>query len=309
LATLGDLRTYTLDMLADASDGKSDRVAQRVINDALAKVFSAHPWSRFRALTHIPLDQAVARTSLSIALDSNNLTCGSSEVFLQKFVDQRWMVTITGDDDLFFTLSHLDNERSARLTDPQKWITTSASAVAGVFKRTVYSLPTGCLAVRDVELNASRYQLVRMRPDRLDREKFENPTETGSPQYYCVRQGEIEVWPPLGTTTTREALLVSYEREPAVFKVTDPNGLKVDWEERHDDLLRLAIDLEVATRYGGVSRLDPAVAMARYRDRLQTLKGDDEGIVVTTTSMSLGMGSLTDPEEFVFRRSPTAADS
>jgi hypothetical protein len=308
LATLGDLRQYAVDMLADASDGKSDRVVQRVVNDALSKVYSAHPWSRFRALTHIPLTQAVARTSLTIASDSNQLTCGSSEVFLQRFVDERWMLTITGDDDLFFTLSHLENERSARLTDPQKWIAASASAVAGVFKRTVYPLPEGCLAIRDVELNASHFQLVRLRPDRLDREKFETPTETGSPQYFAVRQGEIEVWPPLGTSTTREALLISYEREPRTFKTTDPDGAEVDWEERHDDLLRLAIDLEVASRYSSVSRIDPGVAMARYRDRLSVLKGDDEGIVVTSTNMTLGMGG-GESEADRFRRSPSGADA
>lgn len=285
---LGELRRYIADMLADPSGGKSDRVIQRVANAALSGIYGAHAWTRFRSIAHVPLDLALARTSLSIALDGNQLTCGASEVLLQKFVDESWLLTITGDNDLFFTLSHLENERSARLSTGQKWIQTTASAVAGVFKRTRYPLPDGCQTVRACELAVGGRCLTALRSDQFDRLRFENPTETGSPQWFTARQGEIEVWPTLGASTTRDALVLSYDREPAVFTTSTPDGTEVDWDDRWDDLIRLAVDMELASRHQAVSRLDPMVCRTRLKERLHTCKGDDEGLVEGTTTMTLG---------------------
>lgn len=308
MATLGELRQHVADSLADAADGKSSRVIQRVVNSGLADVFGSHAWSRFRALTHVPLDQAVTRAALTIAEDGDRLTCGAAEVFLQKFVDEKWCLTIAGEENLLFTLRGLDNERAARLGEGQKWIQSDASAVSGTFKRGVYPLPDGCVAVRSVELSASGFCLVALNSERFDRMKYETPTETGSPQWFTVRQGEIEVWPPLGTATTREALVVSYERTPRVFKVGDADGLAVDWDPRWDDVLRLALDVEMATRHPGTSRLDLASCRARYKERLHVCKGDDSGIAPGPTSMTLGLGG-SDYEADLFRRSPTGSDA
>lgn len=306
---LGELRQYVADYLADASDGKSDRVIQRVVNNALAAVYGAHTWSRFRAMAHVVLDQAVTRSSVGAELDAERITLGASEVFLQRWVDEGWLLTIEGEDHLLFQLRHLEHDRSALLAEGQRWIRATASDLDAAVKRSVYPLPDGCRTIMSIETAAGGICLVRLTPTGMDRLKYDCPTETGSPQYFTARQGQLEVWPPLGPTTTREVLVLHYERQPRVFTVSDADHEPIDWDERWDDVIRAAVDVELASKHQAQSRINPQSANALYRERLMTCKADDEGLIQESSQMVLGLGSTAFmAEEFLFRRSPQGPD-
>lgn len=309
MATLGDLKSYAADMAADAADGKAARVILRHVNAALRRVSNAHDWSFYAARYVIPLDVGVAGSALSAAASATEVTLGGAEVFLQRYVDEAWDLKITGEDNVLFQLASLVTPQRAQLATGQRWFASAASAVAWTMRRGRYSLPDGCREVREVMLSDSRVQLVYLRPDLFDGYKLDQPTLGGDPQHYTVRGNYLELWPALESTSTAQALLLSYRRQPVDFTSAMPDTTPVDFEARWNDLLERAIDVEVAAHHRGSHSLDPTATMRLYEERLGHYKSLDGVRVQQRRQFRLGKGrSLKTLEEWVMRRGTTGSD-
>lgn len=290
MTTLGDLKQYTADVAADMADGKASRVILRHVNNALRRVFLAHAWNFYRGRAQIALEVAETGSTLTATNDSDvlSLTAAGSEIFKAKYLSEKWDVSIAGDTNLLFRLSEIMTPKSARLAVGQKWIATTGSSKAYTWVRSVYPLPTGTRYVRQAQLSSSRIDLGFLNPADFDRYKLDQPTDTGEPDVFTVRGDDLEVWPPFGSSDTRQTLQLAYDRQPVAFTSASPDNSPIDFEERYMDLVERAIDVEVATHHRGSTTLDPSLTLRAFEDRTQIHKAADEGRRPRADSMTLG---------------------
>lgn len=301
---------YCADYLSDASDGKADRVIRRIVNAALSELSASHPWTRYQAAAQIPLDVGVNGAAVSIAQDDDVLTFGATSQVRQKWLAEKWGLTITGDTSLRFALGSIDSTLEARLKPGQRWLQAAAVAATHVWTRHVYPLPDGCKAVREILLSTSRVGMIDVAPTVLDALLWETPTQTGQPINFTVRERQIEVWPPLGPTTTREALLVAYERQPAVLTDQSDEDAALDWDERWDDLFQSALDVTIASKHAAQTTVNLGAVAQRYRDRLQRAKGEDGQRTPPAVMFGLReLPELASVEALRFRRFPQGPDA
>lgn len=309
MSTLGQLRSYVADNAADMADGKADRVILRHVNAAVMRVFHAHPWSFYRAVAQIPLDVGETGTALSCTADSNVVTLASTEVFKSKYLDEGWILDVDEDDDLLFTLAEIRDNQTAVLADGQKWIGTTASSLAYTWRRSVYPLPDLTREVSQVQLSASRVDVIYLRPDLFDRVKLDQPTDVGEPRHYTIRGRFMEVWPTLAPTATRQTMQVHYLRNPRRFTDSDADETAVDFDARYDDLIERALDMEIVTHHRPSTTIDPGLAMQAFADRLAVYKAADEGLATRPRNMSLGRTpSLKRVEEWWARRGQAGSE-
>jgi hypothetical protein len=300
---------YCGDHLADAADGKADRTFRRIVNEALSDLSAAHPWTRYQGSAQIPLSIGVSGTAVTIAQDDNVLTFGATSQVLPRYLAEKWRLTITGESTLGFQLGAIDSSTQARLASAQKWIATAAAAAAHVWTRTIYPLPDGCKKIRELALASSRVPLTLVLPAELDALRWDNPTETGTPDQFAVREREIEVWPPLGPSGTRDALQLAYDRQPAVLTEQSDVDAELDFDPRWPDLVEAAIDVVLATKHPKESGLSFAVTSARFMRRLEKAKGEDSARGPRPTTFGLGLTVDRETQEALrFRRIPHGTD-
>ncbi len=304
--TLADLKLYVKDYLGDLSDGKSDRVVLGLLNAALSELHGAHRWSRFRARGTVDMDLGVDGTDLLVlTLDSPEITLSGAEVFLGKYVSEGWDLKIESDEALY-RITELRNSQTALMD--KRWI-LAGDTRDYAWRRSTYPLPDGCQQVRGLQLSSSKNYLQVLSSDAFDREKADTPGDAGTPRVYTVREGNVEVWPALSASSTRERLVISYDRQPRLFVEHDQNTTPVDWDERWLDLLKLAIDVEIASRHTGQTSIALPVANARYQRRLQIVKAKDEQRVRQSRQFQLGGQSDYVDEAYRFRRGEQGADA
>jgi hypothetical protein len=270
-----DAYIYCADHLADAADGKADRVVRRTVNAALSDLTAAHPWTRYQAAAQIPLSPGVAGDDVSIAQDGQVLTFGSTAQVLPRYLLEKWDLTITGDDSLMFRLGAIDSPTQARLAGEQRWIAAAAANAAHLWRRTVYPLPDGCKRVREILLATTRCGLAVLQPAQLDARRWDSPLDNGTPDSFAIREREIEVWPPLGEDATRDTLQIAYDRQPSFLTQHSNQDADVDFDPRWDDLLEASIDVVLATKHPKESGLSFPIVTARYMRRLEKAKGED----------------------------------
>lgn len=287
MATLGDWKTYVQDNAADMSDGKADRVTLRLINNALRTVATDHHWGFYRGSQRINLDQAASGSDLSITTGTRQATLGSSEIWLQKWVDEGWYLSITAETRFLFELKEIVSPAVARLLDEQEYVASTVSSGAYKLLRSKYDLPRNTIELKEVRLG-SQSGFTYMSPVDFDRYREVNSTTFGQPTYFTIRADTLEVWPPLDTSTTRDAVLFTYTRRPDEYDAQSDEDTELDWDSRFDDLLEAALDCEIAYKLAGSTVIDPEKADMVYRQKLARYKAEDQGGMQSTTQFSLG---------------------
>jgi len=305
-----DAYQYCADYLADASDGKSDRVIRRLVNAALSDLYSAHPWTRFQAAAHVPLSPGVENDDVSIAQDGTVLTFGATSPVLQRYLTEKWDLVLEGDASIAFRLGSIDSSTQARLANGQRWIAATAANQSHKWTRSVYPLPDGCKSIREILLSSSHAGLLPVLPTTLDAYRWDTPDYTGQPTNYAIRERELEVWPPLGPDQARESVLIAYDRQPAILTENTDENSHVDFDSRWDDLLEAAIDVVIATRHREQSRFDMAAVTQRYLRRLEKAKGEDSQRTPASPTFSLESGvDYGAVEALRYRRFPQGPDA
>lgn len=310
MTTLADLKQYVADNAADMADGKANRVILRHVNNALRRVHAAHAWSFYRGRAQIALEVAETGSALTCTNDSAELSLATgSEIFKAKYLSDEWDLVVTVEDDLVFRLSEILTPKTARLATGQKWIGTTASSLAYTWRRSVYALPEGTTKVRQAQLATSRVDLTYLSPPDFDRYKLDLPTDSGEPDVFTLRGEDLELWPTLGSTDTRQTLQISYDRQPTAFSSAAPDNAPIDFDPRFMDLMERALDMEIVTHHRGSTTLDPGAVARAYEERLQTHKASDEGRVPASGNMSLSVPlNRARIERLIARRGPAGSD-
>lgn len=306
MATLGSLKQHVRDYTADMASGKATRVSLDLVNDALRELFRSHRWSRYLKRTaEIQLEQAAAGVAAALTQGSDEVVLTGENV-LNTYRDDQWDLKLEGDDVTLYRAVEIMSPTRFRLDRP--WIAATDAAASYTWKRSRYPLPDGFVKLLNAHLSVSR-SIGYMEPDRFDRERFERVTETGVPQVFTVREGRVEVWPPLATTTTREALLLTFDSTPVMFTENDPDSKAADWPEVDDDLLRAAIDMQIVARHSRQTHLDPRSTQQRYMRLLGAAKSRDAGRVRDDRPFGLAFHpDLGEHEHYLFKRAPQGAD-
>jgi len=306
MATLGQLREYVADNAADMSDGKADRVILRHVNAALMRVFHAHPWSFYRDTAQIALDAAETGSAMTLTSDSKLISV-TGEVIHRRYLDEGWLLDVTGEDDLLFSLASIEDNTHATLTT--EWIAATSATTAYTWRRHTYPLPELTREVAQIQLSGTKVDVTYVRPDILDRLRFDTPTDEGDPRHYTIRGRYLEVWPTPASTATRQSLQIHYTRNPRRFTSADPDETAVDFDTRYDDLIERALDLEIVTHHQGSTTIDTGLALQTYQERLAVYKSADEGLAVRPRNMTLRTApSLRQIEKWWAKRGPGGSE-
>jgi len=304
MTTLGDWKAYVSDNWSSAADGQSDRVILRWINSALRKLITDNTWSFYKRRARINLNQAEAGVAITTTQASRLISLGGAEIFKQKYVDEQWDLHFDDDTKRTYRLKEVlgNDTQQARMIEEHKFVGASLAAAGYKFVRSVYPLPDRVHQVLHVQLDSLSVPLVDLLPSEFDDLKQDQPTLTGEPTHYTVRGGNLEVWPALDTATTLSAVALSLVRRPKVYTLSDSDDEELDWDDRYDDLLEAALDLEIATKGRGSTQLDAGLSLTLYTQRLATNKATDQGAIRQRRTMKFGsLGSFVD-EHRLFRR-------
>lgn len=301
------LRQYATDHAGDSASGKSLREITRWINAALRVCANAREWSFLRDVVSITLTPGVSGSYLGVTQDSDQLTLDSAqtEVFLQAWVDQQRIFIIEGAEPQHYTISTVLNPRLAQLTAGQTWVAATDAAATYSVVRSLYDLPENTRQVHEVRLASTRQILTPYTVTDFDFLKHTEATSTGSPTHYTIRGDQIEVWPPLAAGSDTDQLLLTRTRLPTPVKDTSLPTTTIDWPDSMADLLERAVDVEIVSKCGATSMLNPQLALAAFGEAMGRYKATDGVRQQRATSFGWSPGYLRgEADRLAMRRSP-----
>lgn len=289
MATLGDLITYVKDFSADMADGKADRLAVGIVNDALRRVRAAHAWSRYVKQGRLNLALAVAGTNVSVTSGGTTLTFAGGETASQAYVDDEWEIRLAADQQLLFKISAIAGG-GATATLTEAWIGSTVSSGSYAWIKSRYDLPTRCFRVYSAKLHSTGQFLYYLPEHEFDAYKQDTTETLADPTHFTLRgDRQVDVWPALAATSNRQAVLVTYEQYLETYTTASSTASVIDWYAEWDDLLHRALDVEIAAQLPQSTRLSFDVALLRFENLLQVYKGRSNGEVVKPrTNMTLG---------------------
>jgi hypothetical protein len=277
MATLGELRQYASEIAYDISDGKADRLINRWINQALQEITRQHDWQFYRTYARINLDVAVTGSDLDLVQDSTAVVFTGASTWLQKYVDEKWDLVVTG-SDRFYQLTSITDTLNATLKTEQPWLSASETGASYTLVRYSYDLPTRVKRIVRVEDTESRLQVLPTTVDYFDSLRHEQPGHSDSyPRFCVIRDDKIEFWP--GPSSVRNQLGVTYDRFPPLYTTASADATEVDWKSEWTDLLQKGIEVQAARHQGQNAQIPYPIARHDFEDCLADYRSIDAGVL------------------------------
>jgi len=302
MTTILEWQQYISDNSADFVDGKFSRTSLRMLNAALRKISEDGPsWSHYKEFARVNLVVGEDFTTAAITLGGTTLTVAVTETLLAKYVTEEWDLLFDDEASLTFRLASLTDAQTVELLSGQQWLNATITAGNLAFVRSLYDLPGVPERVEEVRLSDSQSELTYLPPADFDRYKAINPPLTGEPLHFTTRGDQIEFWPALASDGSRQAVLISYVRRAPKYTSLDDTSTDVDWDDRFDNLLEAALDVEISNKLRGSSPIGLEAALLTYAQRLSQARASDSSRVETSSTMRLGGRPPLD-EARLFRR-------
>lgn len=285
--TLADLRTFASETAgADANSTSADREVNYWINSAFARLWAIHNWGHAQAVARLIMLPSESGAAMTVTQGSRTVTL-TGETFDDKYVDEKWSLTVEGESQLTFVLKRIDTPTSAVLRDDDLWIRAANASATYTFARYIYPLPEGAWRVDRVENLDSFTEIQRLSPRDFDRERAIGQTSrSGHPIFFTIRDESIELWPAAGSSYV--PIELSYTKQCPTYKVADPGEREVDWPESKQDVLLRAIMLEASITQGDASPVDYKLAKLEFEQALKAHRGTDSNRANLSGPMSLG---------------------
>jgi hypothetical protein len=235
--TAAQLWSYARRMALDKVGTKADAEIKQAVQEALNMLATAHCWQRFDTLGRINLKGNYTAGTVAVTNGGSALVltggtwpswAGSGEVL----INNQW-----------HDIASRTNGTTLVLSQPYDGSTASGLSYTLVQYR--YALPSDCLRVEDVFLGQSwPWGQTPISSIALEatRRSWVNYSSTTGPAYWSVTNDEFAVWP---TETSDRMVNIRYRRRPADLAIeTD----LADWDANLIELLRRAIDYQIASR-------------------------------------------------------------
>lgn len=277
--TLGTLRTFAAEIAsADISTVLADREIQHWVNGAIQRVWSEAEWSWANSETRLALEFAESGSEMTLTSQSKTVTLTSGEVFLQKYVDDRWHLHVDGEGNMTFEIESIQNPTTATLKVGHEWQQATSTSTTYVWSRHIYPLPLNAKHVSRVHDMQNRFDLRPLLPGQFDLTRQQTPTQRGNvPLYFTVRRGNIEFWPGPNADTYR-TMQLTVRRGPTTYQKDAADDTEVDWPGEWDDLLFKALMLEASITQGDNAPVPYPVALREYEERLKVYQSEDSNI-------------------------------
>lgn len=270
--TLGDLRTFCAEIASPDSAGSThDREAMVWINNALQRLYSDADWDESlasRLLTVLPEESG---TTGILTQGSLAFAVTVAETIEDKYVDDEWDLAIGTEGDQIFRLASKADDQNATFRAGDEWILASATGVSWTARQSKYDLPDDAREVTRVQLMSSGEDLQFLPNHTFDHMKGHDPTYTGTPRYFTLRDRGIEIWPHPGSSY--EKLGLNYRKGATFLADAALDAAVIDWPDQQKDLLLKAVALEASITQGENSPIPYPLALNDYTMRLRKYRG------------------------------------
>jgi hypothetical protein len=279
--TASSLWAYARRMYKDHVGIKADTEIREAVDEALAMIATARDWPWYETVGQITLNAHYQTGTVTV-------TNGSSAVTLTGGTWPSWAGTfgeILLSDGLWYEVLTRDSGTQVTLTTP--WAGTTGSGGAYTLAQMQYALPSDCRKIDSVV--RSRFWV--WGPEPVSRATLEVAKRTwisgaSVAQLWSIERDRLVVWPYPEQAATINVL---YSRAPAALTT----GTDVaDWDSVQIELLRRAIDYQIAAR-GDCAAGDRQTCLAAYKEVLSRAFDQDR----TSQTHRVGLTSGGSPME------------
>jgi len=279
--TASDLWAYARRMVRNANGTQADTEIKQAVNDALDMIAQERLWPRYKTHGELSLAGEYSTGTIAIVQASTNvtLTGGTWPTAAASF---KLLI-----DGKVYRIASRTSGTVLVLTTA--WADASITGESYVLFRDEYTLPSDCMRMGRL-LPGTGWAAS---PEPVGFEQileFQNASATGQKYPSC--------WAIHGSGASDKILLYPYPSDPnhlAFWYYRKPAALTAsvdegDWDPQHINLLRRAIDYQMAIRYETCVAGNPEVCYSRYQVALSKATSNDKTAVRQTSPLS-GFGS------------------
>ena len=274
--TLSQLTAYARRMYRDRTGSKVEAELTQVVNDSLMMLATEHAWPWYQTVGRVTVRAAYSTGTISI-------TNGSSTVSLTGGSFPYTTVGVNGVAEIYINgmYHRLLSLTSSTATLVNSWQEANYSG-SYTLAQIEYTLPSDLMRLS--KITATNEWV--WGPDPISRFALEEARQrwrlssTQPPRMWAIERDRLVVWPAPGTDKMCNIL---YMRRPA--ELVSP-GDTADWDANLIELLRRAIDYQVACR-GDCVAGDKAETFKTYRECISRNVSQDR----TATDMRAGLVS------------------
>lgn len=248
--TASDLWAYARRMFLDSPGAKADIEIKQSVNDALDMVSKSQTWPWYLTAGKLTTRQFYNTGTIDLTEGSAtvNLSGGvypSWAASGELLVNNQWYPVVTRNGNTQITLASAYGK-------------ATQTGVSYVVYQDAYEMPTDCMKFGRLLYgtswqyggNPTSYQQF------LDAKNLWQSGQQGA-SLWCVQRNYLRIWPYPSIPTD---VNFSYYRKPAALTVSNQEA---DWDPNHVDLLRRAIDYQLAVR-GRCAAGDTATTMGAF---------------------------------------------
>jgi hypothetical protein len=273
--TAGSLWAYARRMYQDHTGTKADTEIRELVDESLYMVATSREWPWYLSSSGITIRAAYTTGTVAV-------TSGSAVVTLTSGTWPTWAASaeILMPDGVWYNV--LSRDSGTQITLSFVYPGTTVTAGGYTISQYAYSLPTDTRKISQI----TRGQNWVWGPSPTSRALLEQAKRTwsagaGMQQYWAIERDKLYVWPY--TTGVDATLDLLYYRRPALLLSSIDD---VDWDPMQLEVIRRAIDYQVATR-GTCAAGDRRSTMEAFDSAVSRASDQDR----TATSVDIGLSN------------------
>ena len=233
--TFSDLKAYAQRQFVDHQGSKADTIYEESVNDALAMISMEKDWPWYHRTGVIDLQAPYSTGTISITTDTKTVTLSSGTF-------PSWaasgVLIISGQ---IYDVATRDSATQLTLTNT--WAHATISGSSYTLAQYSYDLPSELIRIDQIFFGTSwPWGKEPVSYSTIEHLRDVNQTGQSGAHHWAIHHGQIVLWP---YPTTARQVRVAYWKRPATL--TNDND-DADWDPQHLQLLRRAIDYQVALR-------------------------------------------------------------
>lgn len=275
----GQLWAYARRMAVDLTGSKADTIIKGAVNDALDMVSSEQSWPWLLRSSTLDLRGYYSTGTITI-------TNGSANIVLSGGTWPSWAASgkIQVSGQVIDIATRTDG---TTLTMADAWVPATITAASYILYQNEYDLPDDLWSFH-LPLPGQRWGWGGEPRPPADILLAENAAVYGQqfPGVHAIANGQFQCWP---YPTQDVRLRYTYYARPARLAVDTDIA---DWEPTHVEVLKRAIDYQLARQLGRVTSGDAATTLQAYREALgRILVKNREPVSIPAVGMHVDFSS------------------
>lgn len=286
-----ELWAYARRMMFGVTGTQADTEVKQAVGEALERVATVRRWPWYRRHGQLALNGAYATGTIA-------LVQGSSTITLTGGTFPTWatssLAKVRIGNQIFRVLTRTSG---TQLVLDAAWVEASNAAATYTLYQDEYALPSDLYRFGEL-LPGPRWGMgpIPTSPEALDQQQNAVLYGQKFSGAFAI-QGQNVVFSQYPSQDT--VLFYSYYARPAdLVSGTDV----ADWDPAHKSLIRRAIDVEVALRYGKYAGGTAEQAFARFDDAFKLASKNDRTEVVEAPAGASSLGSAMDRATLLWKR-------